>query len=64
MKFARYAGNMKLGIFLVTGLLITNAAGGSDGFRGIQCGSDIAKALTGKRCPTKELPILRKDTRI
>jgi hypothetical protein len=41
---------MKLGILLlITGLLVINAFGGSDGFSGIQCGSDIPKALTGKR---------------
>src|ERR1700722_447056 len=41
---------MKLGILLlVTSLLIGNAFGGSDEFSGVQCGSDIAKALIGKR---------------
>ncbi len=34
MKFAGHAGNMKLGILLlVTGLLVTNAFGGSDAQR-------------------------------
>jgi hypothetical protein len=40
---------MKLSTFLLaTGLLVTNAFGGSDGFDDIKCGSDIAKALVGK----------------
>jgi hypothetical protein len=41
---------MKLCILLfVTGLLVTNAFGGSDAFNDVKCGSDIPKALTGKR---------------
>jgi hypothetical protein len=61
MKFACHAGNMKLGILLlVTGWLVTNAFGGSDGFSGIQCGSDIAKALTGKRMSNERVADLEK----
>ena len=61
MKFARHAGNMKPGtLLLVTGLLVTNAFGGSDGFSGIQCGSDIAKALTGKRMSNERIADLEK----
>ena len=61
MKFARHASNMKLGILLlVMGLLVTNAFGGSDGFTGIQCGSDIAKALTGKRMSNERIADLEK----
>ena len=61
MKFAGHAGNMKLGILLlVTGLLVTNAFGGSDGFSGIQCGSDIPKALTGKRMSNERVADLEK----
>ena len=45
---------MKLSILLlITGLFVTNAFGASDEFEGIKCGSDIAKALIGKR-PSKE----------
>jgi hypothetical protein len=52
---------MKPGIlFLVTGLLVTNAFGDSDGFTGIQCGSDIAKALTGKRMSNERIADLEK----
>ena len=51
---------MKLGILLlVTGLLVTNAFGGSDGFSGIQCGSDI-KALIGKRMSNERVVDLEK----
>ena len=61
MKFACHAGNMKLGIFLlVTGWLATNAFAGSDGFTGSQCGSDIAKALTGKRMSNERIADLEK----
>jgi hypothetical protein len=53
--------NMKPGIFLlVTGLLVTNAFGGSDGFSGIQCGSDIPKALIGKRMSNETIVVLEK----
>ena len=52
---------MKLGILLlVTSLLITNAFGGSDGFNGVQCGSDIPKALTGKRMSNEPIVELEK----
>ena len=52
---------MKLAILLlVTGWLVTNAFGGSDGFTGIQCGSDIAKALTGKRMSNERIADLEK----
>jgi hypothetical protein len=52
---------MKLGILLlVTGLLVANAFAGSDGFTGIQCGSDIAKALTGKRMSNERVADLEK----
>jgi hypothetical protein len=61
MKLACHAGNMKPGILLlVTGLLVTNAFAGSDGFSGIQCGSDIAKALTGKRMSNERVADLEK----
>ena len=61
MKFARHAGNMKLRILLlVAGLLVTNAFGGSDGFSDVQCGSDIAKALTGKRMSNERVADLEK----
>ena len=61
MKFAHHAGNMKLGsLLLVTGWLVTNAFAGSDGFSGIQCGSDIAKALTGKRMSNERIVDLEK----
>ena len=61
MKFACHAGNMKLGILLlVTGWFVTNAFGGSDGFSDIQCGSDIAKALTGKRMSNERVADLEK----
>ena len=65
MKFGCHAGNMKFDIFLlVTGWLVTNAFAGSDGFTGIQCGSDIPKALTGKRMSNERIVDLEKDTRI
>jgi hypothetical protein len=52
---------MKPGILLlVTSLLVTNAFAGSDGFTGIQCGSDIAKALTGKRMSNERVADLEK----
>jgi hypothetical protein len=52
---------MKLGILLlVTGFLVPNAFGGSDGFSGIQCGSDIPKALTGKRISNERVADLEK----
>jgi hypothetical protein len=52
---------MKLGILLlVTGLLVTNAFGGPDGFNGVQCGSDIPKALTGKRMSNERVADLEK----
>ena len=52
---------MKFGILLlVTGLLLANVFGGSDGFNGIQCGSDIAKALTGKRMSNERIADLEK----
>jgi hypothetical protein len=52
---------MKLGILLlVTGLLVTNAFGGSDAFNGIQCGSDIPKALMGKRMSNQRVVDLEK----
>jgi len=61
MKFARHAGNMKFGtILLVTVWLVANAFAGSDGFSGIQCGSDIAKALTGKRMSNERIADLEK----
>jgi hypothetical protein len=61
MKLACHAGNMKLGILLlVTGWLVSNAFAGSDGFSGIQCGSDIAKALTGKRMSNERIVDLEK----
>jgi hypothetical protein len=52
---------MKFGILLlVTGLLLADVFGGSDGFNGIQCGSDIAKALTGKRMSNQRVADLEK----
>jgi hypothetical protein len=52
---------MKLGILLlVTGLLVTSAFGESDGFSGIQCGSDIPKALIGKRMSNERVVDLEK----
>jgi hypothetical protein len=52
---------MKPGILLlVAGWLVTNAFAGSDGFSGIQCGSDIAKALTGKRMSNERVADLEK----
>jgi hypothetical protein len=52
---------MKLGIlFLVTGLLVTNALGGSDAFDGVKCGSDIPKALRGKRMSNQRIADLEK----
>jgi len=55
------ATGLKFGfLLLVTGLLVTNAFGGSDGFSDIQCGSDIAKALTGKRMSNERIADLEK----
>ena len=52
---------MRLGIFLlVTGSLVTNAFGGSDAFDGVRCGSDIPKALTGKRMSNQRVADLEK----
>jgi hypothetical protein len=52
---------MKLGILLlVTGWLVTNAFGGSDAFSDVQCGSDIPKALTGKRMSNERVADLEK----
>jgi hypothetical protein len=52
---------MKLSIlFLVTGLFVTNAFGGADAFDGIRCGSDIPKALTGKRMSNQRVADLEK----
>jgi hypothetical protein len=52
---------MRLGILLlVTGLLVTNAFGGADAFNGIQCSSDIPKALTGKRMSNQRVADLEK----
>jgi hypothetical protein len=52
---------MKLGIlFLVTGLLFTNAFGGADAFSGVKCGSDIPRALTGKRMSNQRVADLEK----
>jgi hypothetical protein len=50
---------MKLGILLF-GLLVTNAFGGVDGFEGLQCGSDIAKALIGKLTSNERIVVLEK----
>jgi hypothetical protein len=53
---------MKLGILLlITGLLVTTAFGGSDAFSGIQCDSDIPKALTGKRMSNQKVADLEKS---
>jgi len=54
--------NTKLGILLlVTGLLVTSAfGGGSDGFTGIKCGSDIAKALIGNRMSDETIVVFEK----
>ena len=47
---------MKRGIFfLITSMLVTNAFGGSDEFDGIKCGSDIAKALIGRRIANEKV---------
>jgi hypothetical protein len=52
---------MKFGILLlVAGWLVNNAFAGSDGFTGIQCGSDIAKALTGKGMSNERVADLEK----
>jgi hypothetical protein len=52
---------MKLVILLlVTGLFAINALAGSDGFNGIQCGSDIPKALIGKRMSNERVVELEK----
>ena len=47
-------------LLLVTGLLVVNAFGGSDEFNGIQCGSDIAKALIGKRMSNETIVVAEK----
>jgi len=53
---------MKLGILLLaTGLLVTNAFGGSDAFDGVKCGSDVPKALTGKRMSNQRVADLEKS---
>ena len=53
---------MRLGIvLLVTGFLVTNAFGGSDAFNGVKCGSDIPKALTGKRMSNQRVADLEKS---
>jgi hypothetical protein len=52
---------MKPGILLlITGLLVTNAFGGYDAFNGVECGSDIPKALTGKRMSNQRVADLEK----
>jgi hypothetical protein len=52
---------MKFGILLlVTGWLVTNAFGGSDAFTDVKCGSDIQKALTGKRMSGQRVVDLEK----
>jgi len=53
--------DVKLAILLlVTGLLVTSAFGGSDAFNGVQCGSDIPKALTGKPMSNQRVADLEK----
>ena len=53
--------NMKPRIlFLVTGLLVTNAFGGSDAFNDVKCGSDIPEALSGKRMSNQRVADLEK----
>jgi len=47
-------------LFLVTGLLVTNAFGGSDAFDGVKCGSDIPKALGGKPMSNQRVADLEK----
>ena len=47
-------------LLLVTGLLVSNTFGGSDGFDSIKCGSDIAKALIGKRLSNEPAEALEK----
>ena len=52
---------MKLSIlFLVMSWLATNAFGGADAFNGVKCGSDIPKALTGKRMSNQRVADLEK----
>jgi hypothetical protein len=52
---------MKLRILLfILALLGTNAFGGSDAFTGVKCGSDIAKALAGKRMSNERVADLEK----
>jgi len=52
---------MKLGILLLfTSSLVTNAFGGSDAFSSVKCGSDIPKALTGKRMSNQRVADLEK----
>ena len=61
MKFAGYAGNMKLVILLLaTGLSVTDAFGGSDAFDDVKCGSDIPKSLIGKRMSNQRVADLEK----
>lgn len=56
---------MKLGLLvLVTPLFAIDAFGGSDGFDGINCGSDIEKALIGRRMSNERVVELEKSTRI
>ena len=50
-------------LLLVTGLLVSNTFGGSDGFDSIKCGSDIAKALIGKRLSNEPVEALEKRHR-
>jgi hypothetical protein len=53
--------NMRLCIlFLIMGSLVTKAFGGSDAFNGVKCGSDIPKALTGKRMSNQRVVDLEK----
>ena len=47
-------------LLLVTGLLVSNAFGGSDAFDSVKCGSDIPKALTGKRMFNQRVADLEK----
>jgi len=51
---------MKLGVLLlITAFLVTNASG-SDGFEDVKCGSDIPKALIGKRTSHEPVVVLEK----
>jgi hypothetical protein len=52
---------MKLGLLvLVTPLFAIDAFGRSDGFDGINCGSDIEKALIGRRMSNERVAELEK----